>query len=75
MLTHQKWKMDVSVKEELSSLVEKMTHSGSPSLDETQLKKLKRTCRCRDKALRIQFMHQLSLIGPQTPICVLPMTS
>lgn len=37
--------MDVSVREELSGLVEEMTHSGSPSLDESQLKRLKRMCR------------------------------
>lgn len=37
--------MDVSVREELSDLIEKMTHSGSPSLDEAQLKNLKRLCR------------------------------
>ena len=37
--------MDVSVRKELSDLVEKMTHSGLPSLEETQLKKLKRLCR------------------------------
>ena len=41
--------MDVSVRQELSVLVEEMTHSGSPSLDETQLKKLKRMCRLADK--------------------------
>ena len=40
--------MDVSVREELSGLVEEMTHSGSPSLDHTQLKKLKKMCRSTD---------------------------
>ena len=42
---HTQGRMDVSVREELSGLVEEMTHSGSPSLDDTQLKKLKRMCR------------------------------
>ena len=44
--------MDVSVRKELSDLVEKMTHSGLPSLDETQLKKLKRLCRLASTAFR-----------------------
>ena len=42
--------MDESVREELSGLVEKITHSGSPSLDENQLKKLKRICRSTNNA-------------------------
>lgn len=37
--------MDVSVRQQLSDLVEELTHSGAPSLDETLLKKLKRICK------------------------------
>ena len=37
--------MEVSVRLELSALVEEMTHSGAPSLDEIQLKKLKKICK------------------------------
>ena len=42
----------MSEREELNGLVEKMTHSGSPSLDEVELKKLKRMCRCVFEAFK-----------------------
>lgn len=37
--------MDVSVRQELNSLVEELTHSGAPLLSEEPLKKLKRICK------------------------------
>ena len=37
--------MDVSVRQELNSLVEELTHSGAPILSEEPLKKLKRICK------------------------------
>lgn len=37
--------MDVSVRQELNSFVEELTHSGAPLLSEEPLKKLKRICK------------------------------
>ena len=53
--------MDVSVRKELSDLVEKMTHSGSPSVDDTQLKKLKRLCRSANETRNLTVYGVLYL--------------
>lgn len=37
--------MDAGSREELNSLIEKLTHSGLPSLNQDLLKKLKRQCK------------------------------
>ena len=42
--------MDVSVRQELNSLVEELTHSGAPLLSEEPLKKLKRICKYAHKS-------------------------
>ena len=37
--------MDAGLREELNSIIEKLTHSGLPSLNQDLLKKLKRLCK------------------------------
>ena len=38
--------MDLNVREELHATIEKLTHSGAPSLDSALVKKVKDICRC-----------------------------
>lgn len=38
--------MDLGVRKELTDLLETLTHSGNPSLDDGLMKKVKQICKC-----------------------------
>ena len=48
--------MDLSLRQELLSLVEELTHSGAPVLSEEPLKRVKKICRCANKNARRRGM-------------------
>ena len=47
--------MDAGLREELNSIIEKLTHSGLPSLNQDLLKKLKRLCKYVVEAITIHI--------------------
>ena len=49
--------MDAGLREELNSIIEKLTHSGLPSLNQDLLKKLKRLCKYVVKMITLTCYH------------------
>ena len=44
--------MDIALRQELISLVEDLTHSGAPSLNEEKMKRLKNICKCEQREIQ-----------------------
>ena len=66
--------VDLSVRQELISLVEELTHTGLQSLNEEKMKTLKTLCKCVESGLRVcgDLASPLPHTGALSPTYKLP---